>query len=229
MKRETRANLIFLAVLACLMGPPIGITIAKRWGTPGRLIEPPQVRDRLAFLDRTAGLSAGGLSRVVPPQTGAYVAQLTDRVVAIQRGLKSLVGDGRFAPIMSDALNLQWVAEGAHEGKFRVLIIAWSGKLLPLPSYYKLAGTRAGQPVPAAMESFETQNMPIELRRELQSYGYILPPDGLIWIIAAFDGVEPVDSVSLHYDALGFRMDDVVRRAASPTTAPTATTASVTP
>ena len=227
MKRETRANLIFLAVLACLMAPPMTMTIIKRWGTPGRMIEPPPVRDRLAYIDRTAGLSSRGLSRIVPPETGAYVAELTDRIVGMQRGLKSLVGDGRFAPIMSEDLNLQWIAEGAHDGKFRVALIAWSGKLLPLPHQYRIEGSRAGQPVAPAIESYETQNMPIELRRELQSYGYILPPDGLIWMIFAADGDAPVDSITLHYADPSFTLDDTIERHAGPTTVP-ATMASVT-
>jgi hypothetical protein len=211
MRRETRANLIFLGVLLCLMGPPIAMTIARRWGEPQRRIEPPQKRDALAFIDRTAG-PASHMPRVVPPELGAYVAQLGQRLVGIQRGLRSLVGDGRFAPIMSDKLYLQWVGEGERDGQYLAAIVGWDGKFLPLPSTYRFSATRDGRPVNVKLESYETLNMPIEIRRELQSYGYILPPDGLIWMILSFEGPRPVDEIAMHFDALGVRIDDTLPR-----------------
>lgn len=228
MQRETRANLIFLAVLLCLMGPPIVMTIASRWGKPARNLQPPPTREALSFIDRTAG-PAAHLPRIVPPDTGAYVASVAQKIVGMQRGLRSLVGDGRFAPIMSDGLYLQWIAEGERDGQYLAAIIGWDGRFVPLPKHYAFTATRAGRPVKVTLESYETLNMPIELRRELQRYGYILPPDGLMWMILAFDGSGPVDEIALRYEAMGVRIEDTLpRNRPEPATRPASTTRAAT-
>ena len=209
MKRETRANLIFIVVLIVLMVPGITITIMKRGGKFGRTIQPPPTREALSFIDQTAGI-AKHMPRVVPPQIGRFVAQMANKIGGMQRGLTSLVGDGRFAPVMSEKLYFQAIARGAYADKYRVALIGWSGALLPLPKLYAFAGERDGQALAGTLESYETQNMPIELRQELQAYGYILPPDGFIWLIVSFDGVGPIDSMTMRYAEGKTRIDDAI-------------------
>ena len=209
MKRETRANLIFIVVLLALMTPGVTMTLIRRWKEPGRTLMPPPIREALAYIDRTAG-PAKHMPRVVPPRLGSFVAQVTDRLIRMQSGLTSFVGDGKFAPVMSDDVMLQAVAAGAHDEKYRVALIAWSGDFVPVQKLFRFEGTRDGATVPGTMESYEQQNMPIELRTELQSYGYILPPDGFMWMIVAFDGTTPVDDVAMHYDGDGKRVNSSV-------------------
>jgi hypothetical protein len=222
MSRETRANLIFISVLILLMAPPITMTLIKRWKEPGRNLMPPPIRGSLTYIDRTAGV-AKHMPRVVPPRLGRFVVTVAERLMRLQPGLVSRVGDGRFAPIMSEQLYLQAIAEGAHEAKYRVALIGWAGDFIPIESMYKFTGTRRDGTVHSGrLESYEMQNMPIELRKELQEHGYILPPDGLIWMIVTFDGERPVDSISMEYRSDRTSLVDTIRLRELPTTSPAA-------
>lgn len=205
MTKETRANLIFLTVIVVLTAPGLILFVIKHLDRPARGLEPPPVRTRFAYMDRTPQIA--GLSRVTPPATGRFVANVTRQVLSMQSGLQSLVGAGRFDAVMSEQLYFQVVAVGASKGIYRVALIGWTEKLAPLPTLYTITGARGQATVPGSLVAYESRNMPLEIRKELQDYGYILPPSGVLWMIVEFPGEAPVERCAIEY-----RMDDQVIR-----------------
>ena len=61
-------------------------------------------------------------------------------------------------------------------------------------------GSKLLEKVSAKMTAYEQLNMPLDARSELQEYGYILPPDSVMWIILEIPGTQPVDEISLVYN-----------------------------
>ena len=197
MKRETRVNLIFLALLLMIMVPVIFKLTKRAYRSGGR--DPamrPAVRTAFAYMDPTP---PAGLPRTVPPGIARFVQRMGERLITMQPGLRSIVSRIDAPPLMSDRLNLQVLAMGASGGKHRVGLFGWNSRYAPLPVLYEITGTRGDESVRGEMLEYEQQNLPIQLRSELQEYGYIVPPDSVLWLIATFPGEAPVDAIRVHY------------------------------
>ena len=103
---------------------------------------------------------------------------------------------------------MEYLGGGAGDEKYYVALLGWDRHFAPLPSLYEFVAARGAQKIPAKMSAYEGANLPIDLRSELQRYGYILPPDSVIWIILEVPGSEPIDSVSVHYKIDRKTIDD---------------------
>ena len=103
MTKETRANLIFLAVLAVLLIPGVSIVLTRAIYGKARknsFQQPPIPHTQWAYMDPTP---VSGLPRVTPPRVGSFIAQTTDRMLRLQPRLTSLVAGGDFRAVMSSA------------------------------------------------------------------------------------------------------------------------------
>ena len=91
-------------------------------------------------------------------------------------------------------------------------MIGWHPKHAPLPELFKITATRAGdaQPVAGELVGYETSNLSVDVRDELQNYGFVVPPDGIIWLIVSFAGSAPVDNVEIKYEGNGVSLNDTL-------------------
>lgn len=211
MRKDTRANLIFLTLFLLLALPGIFKLTRDAYKTGGR--DPamrPVVRGQWAYMDPTPQVR--DLPRVVPPGIARFVSRFAERLERMQPGLKSIVTETSTQAVMSDALSLQVIGLGASQddagGKFHVGLFAWNSKYAPLPSQYTITGHRGAETVSGQMTGYEPVNLPVELRVELQDYGYIMPPDSLLWVIVSFPGAAPLDSITVHYTLDKVTIDD---------------------
>jgi hypothetical protein len=112
---------------------------------------------------------------------------------------------------MSRDLGLQLIGTGSDSGHYRVALFGWNSKYAPLPTQYKIVGTRGGDDVPGEVTGYEPMNLPVELRMDLQDVGYIIPPDSLLWLIVTFPGDTPIDSVKVHFTLDKTTIDDEMK------------------
>ena len=221
MKRETRVNLIFLSILLVLTLPGIVILTRRGYQSGGR--DPamrPMVRTEFAYMDPSP---PQGLPRVVPPGVGRFIQRTASRLQTMQPGLRSIVDSPAAQPVMSDALNLQLLGYGPNGGKFRVALFGWNSRYAPLPELYEFTGTRGGETIRGEMREYEPQNLPIEIRSELQEYGYVVPPDSVLWFVVTFPGEAPVETVRVSYKLEKTQLLDTISLApALATTTPSA-------
>ena len=197
--------------MVLLTMPAIVITLVKymRGIEAKRPLLPPVTRSQWAYMDTTPELV--GIPRVVPPMTGSFVAAQADRLLRLQPGLRSTVSQGDFAPIMSGRLHMQLVAMGPHEGAYRLGLIGWHRKFTPVPQAYEFSGRRDdGSTATGSMEAYESVNLPLDVRAELQKYGYIIPPDGVVWLIVRFDGEAPIRAMDYRYEGNGVSIGDAL-------------------
>ena len=197
MKSETRANLIFITIFLGLSLPGLVIMLTRSIRTSGLAVPPPPVRGVFAYMDPTPQFE--GLPRVTPPAAARFVHRVVNRLTTMQPGLRSVLEDATNAPIMSRRLSLQLIALGAHENTYRVAVIGWHPRFNPLPALYQFTGQRGATSVAGVLGQYEQQNLSLEVRSELRDYGYIIPPESVMWMIVSFPGAEPVDAMTLRY------------------------------
>lgn len=209
--RERRANLIFIGIMVLLTLPAMIVTVVKfvRGIEAKRPLVPPAMRSQFAYMDTTPSLI--GIPRVVPPKTGSFVAAQANRLVRLEPGLRSIVADGDFRPVISEGLHVQLIAQGTQDGGYRLGIIGWHPKFAPMPQLYTFTGHRAdGSTAPGTMRAYESGNLPLDVREELQKYGYIQPPSGIVWAILYFDGTEPIRRLDVEYKTGEFVLRDTL-------------------
>lgn len=196
MKSETRANWIFLAIFMLIMAPGLTILTIKAYKKGAAGMNPPAPQSVVAY--NNPNPQNPMLPRVVPPETASFVESILYRLKKLQPELQGIKqADGK--PIMSDKYSLECIAVGAGKQNYYVGLVGWDRNLAPLPSLYEFVVRRNGVEVPAKMSAYEQLNMPLDARSELQAYGYIFPPDSVMWIVLEIPGTGPVDSVHLKY------------------------------
>lgn len=222
MKRDTRANLIFLIIFVALALPGIIKLTRHSYVTGGR--DPamrPAVRGAFAYMDPTPPV---GMPRVVPPSVAEFIQRTAERLEKMQPGLHSIIRPNDQRPVMSSALNLQLLGRGANTGHYNVALFGWNSHYAPLPELYDITATRGGEQVKGQMTSYEPGVLTLEVRSELQDFGYVVPPDSVLWMIITFPGEAPVDSVTVKYHLDKTSLNDWMPLAA-PATGPTTTAA----
>ena len=205
MTKDTRANLIFLCLFFAVALPGIYKLTMKAYKPGGRdPVMRRAVRGEFAYMDPSPPV---GLVRVVPPGVERMMQRTAGRLVKMQPGLQSVVAPGQ-PPVMSQGLHLQVLAMGGHQGKFRVALFGWNPRYAPLPDQYEITATRGSETVKGQMLEYEPQNLQLELRSELQDYGYVVPPESVLWFVATFPGELPVDTIQVDYRLEKFRVVD---------------------
>jgi hypothetical protein len=223
MKRETRANLIFITIFLLVAIPGVFKLTMKAYNSGGR--DPAMrrpVRGEWAYMDPTPQVR--DLPRVVPPGIGRFVWRTADRLERMQPGYRSIVPPDGAMPVMSERLGLQLLGTGSSGGSFHLGLLAWNSKYAPLPTQFTIVGQRGGVEVEGKLTAYEPMNLPVELRMDLQETGYIVPPDSLMWMIVSFAGDQPIDSMRSHFTLDATVIDDELKlprmSMANPTTNP---------
>lgn len=218
MKSETRANWIFLTVFMLLMGPGLIILSVKAYKKGAAGMNPPAPQTVSAYNNPTPQNPM--LPRVAPPQTREFVETVAQRMLKLQPGMTRSPDAADGNPIISERRWLELMAAGPNEDHFNIAIFAWNSSLAPLPGLYEFTAFRNGQSTKAGMVAYEQQNLPIDIRSELQAYSYILPPDSVMWIILQVPGSEPVDAIEMKYTMNGKTIHDRLPLRSDATTSP---------
>lgn len=207
---ETRANVVFIIVIVALVLPGAIIMtkkkLSKNEGYP-MLSQP--VRRELAYIDITAGNSA--LPRVVPPLTGDFVASITSQRLFYHEGLQSLVELGsKIPPILSADRSTQLVAMNTTPGRTAFGLLCWSDNATPVDEIWSFSAQTDAGPAPAKGVGMEMILLPLDVRRELQKYGYINPPAQVIWILVRVDSEQRVKSLRVKYEGRKTQIDQTI-------------------
>ncbi len=218
MKSETRANWIFLAVFMAVMAPGLTIMTMKAYKKGAAGMNPPAPQSAVVYNDPNPANPA--LPRIVPPATSEFVDSIATQFLHLQSGLVRIGSGPDAKPVMSEKRSLQCIATGADGGAFHVALIGWNSKFAPLPSLFQFTAHRGAKEWPAKLNAYEQKMLTLDVRAELQRYGYMLPPDSVIWMILEVPGTDPIDSLEMRYSIDGKTLDDRINVAFAATTQP---------
>ncbi len=163
MTTETKRNLIFLAILLPLMLPGgIILFIKKLDPNERKMYLPDPVRTSVPYMDPIP--SPAQLQRTVPPKAARWVASLAgEGGVPVQFGEAS-----RMLPVMSEKLGAQLLSYERIGAGARLVVLLWN------PSLAGPLSVQSGTRVEVVNQT--PHDMPKEIWRELQDFGYTLPP-----------------------------------------------------
>ncbi len=198
MKRETRANLLFL-VLFILISVPGAVILVKKKMVPGApsMAMPDAVIQRLPYMSPLD--TPPQIARIVPSQTSAWVAALT-RDRADGSPVLMLQGDHGPQPLMSDDHLLQVTSIKATPQTRTISMILWDPHLPADTNAGKLtfsAITSQGALCGQILQS-EKLPVPVPIIRELSNAGLIQPPSHVLWIVAEI-GVNQLQESGLRW------------------------------
>jgi hypothetical protein len=219
MKSETRANWIFLGIFLLVMGPGLAMLTIKAYKRGAAGMNPPAPKTVATYNNPNPQNPA--MPRVVPPETANFVETILFRIQKVQPELaRRKNADGK--PIVSERLSLECIALGTSGQAGKIALVGWDRNFAPLPSLYEFTGERGGETFPLKMSAYEQLNLPLEVRDELQTYGYIRPPDSVMWIVLDVPGTVPLDALDLKYEIDGKTTKDrlYLGRIDAPTTQP---------
>jgi len=182
MRRDTRANLIFLLIFLGVSLPGAVILFKKKLDpTAAPLGMPDFVRKRLPYMVPLPTPDEQVI-RVVPPLTGEWVSQL-----ARERAGGAAVLTRGPLPITSNDRIVQLVAMRDEAAATTVFLLAWEGGYGQDATRYRVTATSAGESMTGRVASATAIPMPTPVKRELMSGGYIKPSANVTWIEVRFD------------------------------------------
>jgi hypothetical protein len=103
---------------------------------------------------------------------------------------------------MSDDLSTQVLALDRTRGDQAVMMLCWKADAKPIIENWSFLGTAGGREVAGTVTGIESYNLPLEVRRELRSAGFVLPPSSVVWLLVTFEAPEPIEEVSVRYSGL---------------------------
>lgn len=190
MTRETRFNLIFLAILLALLTPG-GIILFRKKLQPTLkpMAMPHAVQRAHAYLSPLE--TPPGLTRVEPPQTARWIEGIVRERIGDGGGGRAILRptDRDGLPLTSDKKTFQIVAAEPQERQVRIWLIHWGAK--PVKDE-RWSVTMAGAEQPFEIVDSRTMAMPQLVREELGETGLLRPPHAIVWqelvVPKAFEG-----------------------------------------
>jgi hypothetical protein len=188
MIRETRANLIFLAIFLAISLPG-AVMLVKKKSEPGApaMSMPDYVRQRLPYM--APQRTPDSVIRVVPELTGRWV----DAVNREQGGGPAVLMNGH-VPLISDDRAVQVVSIS----KERVFLLIWDEGATVEKVWADMDGTR----IDGQVQAMRKPVLPEAVRKELMYGGVIRPPREVEWVAVAFatdvEGCRPLSVYVSH-------------------------------
>jgi hypothetical protein len=208
MKRETRANLLFIGLFLAISLPGAVVLFKKKMDpTSAPMGMPDFVRRRLPYM---VPLSTpdNQVTRVVPPLTGAWVADVHRE----QGGDGPVLMKGPL-PVTSKDRNLQVTGLTETASGTSIFLLAWEGGFGVEPARYRVEAESKGERFSGRVVAARAVTMPTNVKRELMSGGYVKPSPEVVWIELAFDaavsGKRPL-ALRVAYDGIGEQASSVV-------------------
>jgi hypothetical protein len=195
-KRETRANVIFLTVFLALCIPGATILFIKqlRPGAP-RLAQPDAVLRQLPYM---ASLPVPpGTRWIVPGRTRDWLEEQRHARMGTHAMLSANPPGPDWEPVISSDHKLQVVALINGPSTTSVDMILWDSKLRGNVELYSISIRGTSPPFPPVLgriEGVEQLTVPQEVRRELVDLGYTHPPTRVTRVRAEFQWKAVLDS-----------------------------------
>jgi hypothetical protein len=185
-KRETRANLLFLAVFLGISLPGLVVLFKKKLDPQAPpMYLPDPVKTRLPYMAPV--LAPPEVTRVIPEKAGRWVTELARR----RAGQPEMLLEARH-PVISVDRGLQLVGIQEASGRNTLSLLAWSEEYPAVASQYQVAVECGGKPRAAKMVGAEEVAVPSEVRTELIYGGYAKPPRRVVWLTAEVEGAAPL-------------------------------------
>jgi hypothetical protein len=163
-RSETRANVIFLAVLMALTLPGAIILFRKKLEPGARPMGAPDpVRRSTPYMDPAP--VAGPVSRVVPPRTARWVASLAHLYCP-----SWIIPP---APVMSEHRSFELIGDSRTPTTRTITLLCWDETLSADFSHLKFTSPAS---TPVQTVHAELIPLPPQVRKELQEAGWPRPP-----------------------------------------------------
>jgi hypothetical protein len=167
MERQTRANLIFLAILIALSVPPAIILFRKKLDPAARpMYLPDPVHTTLPYM--TPGDTPPGVARIVGPLTGRWRR-------ALAGDQSPATGPANAQPVVSADRLLELLSAVRESDSLRIRLVLWDERFGEDPARYRLDLIN-NPPATGAILLIRTVALPDDVRRELQNGGFVRPP-----------------------------------------------------
>lgn len=190
MTRETRLNLIVLAILVAVLTPGGVILFRKKLQpTHKPMAMPHAVQREIAYLSPLE--TPPGRRRVEPPRTARWIESIVrERIGDAADGrtiLRPTDRDG--LPLTSEKRTFQLVAAEPLDGRLRLWLMLWDAEPVKNETW---SVKRADEEQPFEVVDTAVINIPQIVREELGEIGLLRPPHEVVWqelvIPQAFDG-----------------------------------------
>lgn len=178
MTKETKANLIFLAIILALLLPGGIILFRKRMNPDARRADlPDPVPTTVTFMDPQP--TPPGMRRVAPPKTMQWFAKIVQDHVG-SSAITSL-NDADGLPLMSDGKSFQLAAIREEPSATRVWAVSWEPNDADFfrSAHWTLA--THDHVFDGAGKTFEEIAIPDAVRDELGENGLLKPPKTMAW------------------------------------------------
>ncbi len=203
----TKANLAFILFLVLLSAPGVFMMVSKKLKSEGKPTFPPGVRHQLAYMDPTAGESKAHL-RVVPPVTGDWVGSIAHNRRQFAPELALKVSGKEWKPIMGSNRSMQLLGFDQIEGRARAMVLIWDERALPISKQYEFTFKTDSQTLVAELDGMVGDGLPLDVRDELQNYGYIRPPTRAIWALFSAPTTDPVRGIAFRFASTRAKLED---------------------
>lgn len=182
MRRELKANLIFFGILIPLLVPGFIILMNKKLsGTTEPNYMPEALPSSVAYMQPPP--IPPGLPRLEPPKVRQWVNELmTTRVPATAGSMRTQEG----GPVMGDAARTQLLWTGPRG----IALLVWDKRdLSEKTTTVNVIGESTMTSQSVGLHRIEVPR--IEVRRPLQSVGYVNPPFTVSFVMAYFNADLP--------------------------------------
>lgn len=174
-KRETRANVIFIVVLLAATVPG-GIIVFKRKLDPSAPTNalPESRRTNLVYI---SPMDAPELQRYVPELTGRWVEQL-----AADHGYSHVAMEDEL-PIVSSRRGVQWIGVKSTESGKDAALVVWDDAVRSADEVVVSANGADGSAL--KIKEFDRIPIPENVRKELVYGGFPKPPKEVAWVVVS--------------------------------------------
>jgi hypothetical protein len=203
-KRENRANALFLVIFLVISLPGAVILFRKKLDpTSPRLDQPDPVLRQLPYM--TPPPTPPQMRWMVPPRTRQWLDSIVSQRMKVP-GMLSLVGPApEWEPIISPDHTLQVMAIKPNETGERIGVLLWTRSGLSALREPSVNVSEAGGPLQQAQViSTESIPLPPDVRRELVGLGFSHPPEQIGWIQSQLFGtIEVAKKVRIEVNLKG--------------------------
>lgn len=200
MKRDTRINLVFLAVFLAISLPGAVILFRKKLDPrASRMDQPDAVVTTLPYMAPPS--ARPGVRRLVPPQTQAWLEQLNRE----RHGGRELLSgrEGAWSPVISDDCAMQVVDLDARPPGARVSIVLWDAASGAGARPTLTASMPDGRSVTGQIQSAQIIALPKDIKSELMSMHEVQPPQNILWVRVTFPSWPREGSATIEGDFAG--------------------------
>lgn len=176
MRRDTRANLLFLTLFLAISLPGLVVLFKKKLdpNAPPMYLPDP-VKTRLPYMAPFDVPSA--VTRVIPEETGRWVASLT----AARAGQTDVLLHGH-DPVMSENRAVQLAAIKEEADRTTLSLLAWSPDYPADAGRYRVSAECDSKTIPGKVVRADAIDVPAPVRHELIYAGYAKPPATVVWL-----------------------------------------------